>query len=67
MRQISGFCIERKPSKIPGCGTGVIVTKGTVPKHAIVAMYPGNIPYKIVVLHLGWGVEWHAHKHNCDQ
>ncbi|KAK2146734.1 hypothetical protein LSH36_587g01068 [Paralvinella palmiformis] len=52
MRQISGFCIERKPSKIPGCGTGVIVTKGTVPKHAIVAMYPGLIyyPYDPVLL-----------------
>lgn len=38
-----GFCIDRKPSTLPFAGTGVFVTKGFVPKGAIVAMYPGTV------------------------
>lgn len=38
-----GFCIDRKPSSLPIAGTGVFVTKGFVPKGAIVALYPGTV------------------------
>lgn len=38
-----GFCIDRRPSSLPFAGTGVFVTKGTVPKGAVVAMYPGTV------------------------
>lgn len=38
-----GFCIDRKPSSLASAGTGVFVTKGFVPKGAIVAMYPGTV------------------------
>lgn len=47
MFQTLGFCIDRKPSSLASAGTGVFVTKGWVPKGAIVAMYPGTVyqPY----------------------
>ncbi|KAL2087688.1 hypothetical protein ACEWY4_016516 [Coilia grayii] len=38
-----GFWIERSPSSLPFAGTGVFVTKGSVPKGATVAMYPGTV------------------------
>lgn len=43
-----GFCIDREPSSLAFAGTGVFVTKGSVPKGAIVAMYPGTVyqPYE---------------------
>lgn len=37
----AGYRIERSESSIPSAGLGVKVTKGTVPKNCIVAMYPG--------------------------
>ncbi|XP_070830779.1 SET domain-containing protein 9 [Chaetodon trifascialis] len=43
MLQSLGFCIDRKPSTLPHAGTGVFVTKGLVPKGAVVAMYPGTV------------------------
>lgn len=43
MFQTLGFCIDRKPSSLPFAGTGVFVTKGFVPKGAIVALYPGTV------------------------
>lgn len=43
MLRSMGFCIERKPSTLPFAGTGVFVSKGTVPKGATVAMYPGTV------------------------
>lgn len=48
MFQTLGFCIARKPSSLALAGTGVFVTKGLVPKGAIVAMYPGTVyqPYQ---------------------
>ncbi|XP_076876752.1 SET domain-containing protein 9 isoform X2 [Brachyhypopomus gauderio] len=38
-----GFCIEKRPSSLPSAGTGVCVTRGHVPKGALVAMYPGTV------------------------
>lgn len=48
MFQTLGFCIDRKQSSLASAGTGVFVTKGFVPKGAIVALYPGTIyqPYE---------------------
>lgn len=43
MLQSLGFCIDRKPSSLPSAGTGVFVTRGSVPKGATVAMYPGTV------------------------
>ncbi|XP_028661252.2 SET domain-containing protein 9 [Erpetoichthys calabaricus] len=45
-----GFCIDRAPSSLPTAGTGVFVTKGSVPKGAMVSMYPGTVyqPYEPV-------------------
>ncbi|XP_068594342.1 SET domain-containing protein 9 [Cebidichthys violaceus] len=43
MLQSLGFCLDRKPSSLPSAGTGVFVTKGSVPKGATVAMYPGTV------------------------
>lgn len=43
MLKTLGFCIDRKPSSLPFAGTGVFVTKGFVPKGAIVALYPGTV------------------------
>jgi len=39
----SGFQISRKPSSIPGAGTGVFVTAGKVSKGQVVAIYPGSV------------------------
>lgn len=36
-----GFSISRRQSSLVSAGTGVFVTKGFVPKGAVVAMYPG--------------------------
>jgi hypothetical protein len=41
MLQYLGFCIERAPSLIPDCGTGVFVTKGIAKKGSVIALYPG--------------------------
>lgn len=41
--QTLGFCIDRKPSSLPSAGTGVFVTKGFVPRGAVVALYPGTV------------------------
>ncbi|XP_060085657.1 SET domain-containing protein 9-like isoform X2 [Ylistrum balloti] len=43
MENCVGFVIERKPSIIPGGGTGVLVTKGQVPEGTVVSMYPGTL------------------------
>ena len=37
-----GFTVERAPSRVPSCGQGVIVTRGSVPPCSVVAMYPGR-------------------------
>ncbi|XP_061696038.1 SET domain-containing protein 9 [Syngnathoides biaculeatus] len=52
MFQSLGFCIDRKPSTLPSAGTGVFVTRGSVPRGATVAMYPGTIyqPYEPILL-----------------
>ena len=42
MNSVCGFTIERKDSQISGGGTGVVVTRGTVPKGCVLAMYPGK-------------------------
>ncbi|XP_068604617.1 SET domain-containing protein 9 [Brachionichthys hirsutus] len=41
--QSLGFCIDRKPSTLPSAGSGVFVTRGFVPKGALVSMYPGTV------------------------
>ncbi|XP_078531238.1 SET domain-containing protein 9 isoform X2 [Lissotriton helveticus] len=38
-----GFSIEEGPSTLVSAGTGVFVSKGVVPKGAVVSMYPGAI------------------------
>ncbi|XP_063818674.1 SET domain-containing protein 9 isoform X2 [Pseudophryne corroboree] len=38
-----GFSIDRRQSSLDGAGTGVFVSKGFVPKGAVVSMYPGAI------------------------
>lgn len=37
-----GFWLERKPSKLPNGGQGVLITFGNVPKNTVLALYPGN-------------------------
>lgn len=37
-----GFSVARAPSSLISAGKGVFVTKGLVPKDAVVSMYPGN-------------------------
>ncbi|CAM1154281.1 SETD9 (predicted) [Pycnogonum litorale] len=39
----AGFGIEKAKSKIPDCGTGVFISKGSVKKGMIVALYPGTV------------------------
>jgi len=43
MFSVFGFCIERRPSVVAGAGTGVLVTRGRVNKHTLVALYPGTV------------------------
>ncbi|XP_044302011.1 SET domain-containing protein 9 isoform X2 [Varanus komodoensis] len=38
-----GFSISRRCSSLISAGTGVFVTKGFVPKGAVVSMYPGTV------------------------
>ncbi|XP_075039443.1 SET domain-containing protein 9 [Mixophyes fleayi] len=38
-----GFSIDRRPSSLDTAGIGVFVSKGFVPKGAVVSMYPGAI------------------------
>nr|XP_034956848.1 SET domain-containing protein 9 isoform X1 [Zootoca vivipara] len=38
-----GFSITRRHSSLISAGTGVFVTKGFVPKGAVVSMYPGTV------------------------
>ncbi|XP_064632865.1 SET domain-containing protein 9-like [Lineus longissimus] len=40
-----GFVIEKRKSDIVGGGCGVKVTRGPVPKHRIIALYPGTLYY----------------------
>ena len=42
VHQLLGFSVERKVSQLVGGGTGVFVTKGTVPKHSLIGLYPGE-------------------------
>lgn len=41
-----GFTIERHPSSLDSAGIGVFVSRGFVPKGAVVSMYPGTIYQK---------------------
>lgn len=41
-----GFCVVRAPSSVVSAGKGVFVTKGLVPKGAVVSMYPGTVYQK---------------------
>ncbi|XP_062067984.1 SET domain-containing protein 9 isoform X2 [Lepus europaeus] len=41
-----GFCVVRAPSSVISAGKGVFVTKGLVPKGAVVSMYPGTVYQK---------------------
>ncbi|XP_072023718.1 SET domain-containing protein 9-like [Amphiura filiformis] len=43
MHSVLGFTIERAPSRIAGGGTGVVVTRGVVPKGCVLALYPGTV------------------------
>ncbi|KAG9488461.1 hypothetical protein GDO78_007977 [Eleutherodactylus coqui] len=38
-----GFSIDRQPSSLNAAGTGVFVSRGFVPKGALVSMYPGAV------------------------
>ncbi|KAG8598968.1 hypothetical protein GDO81_002821 [Engystomops pustulosus] len=38
-----GFTIDRRPSSLDAAGTGVFVCRGSVPRGAVVSMYPGVI------------------------
>lgn len=42
MEEEFGFAIERRPSLVKGGGTGVVVTRGSVKRGEVVAMYPGK-------------------------
>lgn len=44
MYKCFGFSIDRRPSSLDAAGTGVFVSKGFVPKGALVSMYPGTCP-----------------------
>uniref|UniRef100_S4RXF7 Uncharacterized protein n=1 Tax=Petromyzon marinus TaxID=7757 RepID=S4RXF7_PETMA len=46
MRASLGFAVERAASSVPGAGTGVFVTGGAVPAHALVCLYPGTVYQK---------------------
>jgi len=41
MKDVLGFTVERRPSRITGGGNGVIVTSGVIPEGTVAAMYPG--------------------------
>ena len=41
MKDVLGFTVERRPSRITGGGDGVIVTSGVIPEGTVAAMYPG--------------------------
>ena len=41
MKQYFGFSIATKKSQIEDAGTGVFVEQGSIPKHSMVAFYPG--------------------------
>ncbi|XP_056403396.1 SET domain-containing protein 9 isoform X1 [Hyla sarda] len=43
MYKCLGFSIDRHPSSLDEAGTGVFVSKGFVPKGALVSMYPGTV------------------------
>ncbi|XP_069820969.1 SET domain-containing protein 9 isoform X2 [Dendropsophus ebraccatus] len=43
MYKCLGFSIDRRPSSLDAAGTGVFVSKGIVPKGALVSMYPGTV------------------------
>ncbi|XP_075711128.1 SET domain-containing protein 9 [Rhinoderma darwinii] len=43
MYKCLGFSIDRRPSSLDAAGTGVFVSKGFVPKGALVSMYPGAV------------------------
>lgn len=44
-----GFTVSRDQSSLVSAGTGVFVTKGFVPKGAVVSMYPGNRMFLFLV------------------
>ncbi|KAM5194843.1 SET domain-containing protein 9 [Mantella aurantiaca] len=46
MHRSLGFTIARRPSSLESAGTGVFVSRGFVPKGAVVSMYPGAIYQK---------------------
>ena len=51
-----GYTIERGKSTVKDAGTGVIVTRGTVPKATVVGIYPGV--YLVIPRETeGYGVE----------
>ena len=41
MFESCGFTLEKKVSSIRGAGEGIFVSRGTVKKDAVAAMYPG--------------------------
>ena len=41
MKRVVGFATDRGPSTLKGGGTGVFVSEGSVPRGAVVSMYPG--------------------------
>ena len=43
MHRVLGFTIEKQPSRLIGGGIGVVVTRGLIPKGAVLAMYPGEL------------------------
>uniref|UniRef100_A0A915KTW1 SET domain-containing protein n=1 Tax=Romanomermis culicivorax TaxID=13658 RepID=A0A915KTW1_ROMCU len=38
-----GFCLEKRKSNVESAGLGVFVKNGRLPKHVVVAFYPGTI------------------------
>ena len=41
MKDVLGFTVERRASRITGGGNGVIVTSGVIPEGTVAAIYPG--------------------------
>lgn len=43
VQKYMGFTLERRPSLLKDGGMGVFVVGGPVPKHSLVAFYPGTV------------------------
>uniref|UniRef100_G1QP45 SET domain containing 9 n=1 Tax=Nomascus leucogenys TaxID=61853 RepID=G1QP45_NOMLE len=50
----SGFSVAQATSSLISAGKGVFVTKGLVPKGAVVSMYPGNSTINIILCQVSY-------------